>query len=311
MGARLQQLADDLVLIDTDYQGSPESIAVYLLLGERPALIETGPASTVDTVLSGVRAAGLDPGDLRAAAVTHIHLDHAGGVGTLAQRLPHLQVYVHPVGAPHLVDPTRLLVSARRLYGDSLETLFGQILPAPADRVHVLEDGAVVPLGSRMLRALHTPGHAGHHHAYLDEASGDLFSGDAAGVVMPGSRYAAPPVPPPDLDFAAWRRTIALMREVRPRRLLLTHFGPHEWVDGLLTQLQSRLDARERFAGEIARAGWGEPEVTARLVERVAAEMAEVRGSAPGVGFEAVMPLRNNVLGLMHYANRRLGRISS
>jgi glyoxylase-like metal-dependent hydrolase (beta-lactamase superfamily II) len=217
-------------------------------------------------------------------------------------------VYVHPIGAPHLVDPTRLLASARRLYGDSLEALFGEIVPAPADRVHVVEDGGILQLGSRRLRALNTPGHASHHHAYLDEASGDLFTGDAAGVAMPGSPCVAPPTPPPDLDFRAWRGSIARMRAVRPTRLLLTHFGPHTWVEGLLTQLQDGLDARERFAAQIAQAGWGEPEVTARLVEMVAAEMARVKGKAPARGFEAVMPLRNNVLGLTHYAGRLTSR---
>ncbi len=307
--ARIQRLADDLVLIDTDYQHSPESIAVYLLLGDRPALIETGPASTVNTVLEGVRAAGLDPQDLRAAAVTHIHLDHAGGAGTLAQRFPHLQVYVHPIGAPHLADPARLLTSARRLYGDALETLFGQILPVPADRVHIVEDGDVLQLGSRRMKTLETPGHASHHHAYLDEASGDLFTGDAAGVAMPGSRYVGPPTPPPDLDVPAWKRTLARMREVRASRLLLTHFGPHTWVDELLTQLEGWLDAREQFAQQIAAAGWDEPEVTARLTALVAEEMAQVRGSAPPTGFEAVMPLRNNVLGLIRYGGRWKSRV--
>src|SRR3972149_6493964 len=217
--ARIQRLAEDLVLIDTDYQRSPESIAVYLLLGDRPALIETGPASTVETVLQGVRAAGLDPRDLQAAAVTHIHLDHAGGAGTLAQRFPHLQVYVHPIGAPHLADPSRLLTSARRLYGDALETLFGQILPVPADRVHVVKDGDVLPLGSRRMKALETPGHASHHHVYLDEASGDLFTGDAAGVAMPGPREVGPP--PPPLFFLMIRRPprSTLFRAVRGSRL--------------------------------------------------------------------------------------------
>src|SRR3990172_11561577 len=139
--ARIQRLAEDLVLIDTDYQRSPESIAVYLLLGDRPALIETGPASTVETVLQGVRAAGLDPRDLQAAAVTHIHLDHAGGAGTLAKRFPHLQVYVHPIGAPHLADPSRLLTSARRPSRDALGTLFGAILPGAADPAPLLPGG--------------------------------------------------------------------------------------------------------------------------------------------------------------------------
>jgi glyoxylase-like metal-dependent hydrolase (beta-lactamase superfamily II) len=175
--------------------------------------------------------------------------------------------------------------------------------------VHAVQDGTVLELGRRRLRLMETPGHASHHHAYLDEASGDLFTGDAAGVVMPGSRYVSPPVPPPDLDFTAWRQSIARMRAARPRRLLLTHFGPHQWAEDLLVQLQDRLDARERFAAEIAAHGWDEAEVTARLSALVAAEMAAVQAQAPARGFEAVMPARNNVLGLLHYASRRLGTV--
>ncbi len=302
--ARVQRLAPDLVLIDTDYRKKAESIAVYLLLGDRPALIETGPASTVETLLEGVREAGLDPRDLQAAAVTHIHLDHAGAAGTLAQRLPHLHVYVHPVGAPHLADPARLLASARRLYGDALEPLFGQVVPVPAERLHVLEDGAALSLGSRTVTALSTSGHATHHHVYFDEASSDIFTGDAAGVAMPRARYVTPPTPPPELDFAAWRQTITRVRALRPARLLLTHFGPHTWTDDLLAQLQLRLDAREGFAAEIAERGWGEAEISARLTKTVAQEMAEVREPGQPGEMEVMMPLRNNVLGLLRYAGQ-------
>ncbi len=302
--ARLQWLAPDLVLIDTSYQKKAESIAVYLLLGDRPALIETGPASTVETLLEGVREAGLEADDLQAAAVTHIHLDHAGAAGTLAQRLPHLHVYVHPVGAPHLADPTRLLASARRLYGDALDPLFGPVVPVPPERLHVLDDSAVVALGSRTVRALNTPGHASHHHVFFDEHSGDLFTGDAAGVAMPRTRYVTPPTPPPELDFTAWRQTITRVRALRPARLLLTHFGPHTWADDLLAQLQDRLDARERFAAEIAEHGWGEAEISARLTHTVAQEMAEVREPGQPGEMEVMMPLRNNVLGLLRYAGQ-------
>src|SRR5713226_505050 len=171
---QIQRIADDLVVIDVHYNHTPQVIGSYLLLGERPALIETGPTSTVENLLEGVRQAGLDPTDLVAVAVTHIHLDHAGGAGTLAQRFPQLDVYVHPVGAPHLIDPTRLVASAGRLYGDALHRLFGEVVPVPAQQVKVLHDGDQVLLGSRRFVALDTPGHATHHHAYWDPASADL-----------------------------------------------------------------------------------------------------------------------------------------
>src|SRR5512134_3928473 len=156
----VRRLADDLVLIDTLFNRTGEAIGVYLLLGERPALIETGPAATLDAVFDGIRASGLRPEDLAAVAVTHIHLDHAGGAGTIVSRLPHVPVYVHPIGGPHLIDPTRLVASAGRLYGDNLPRLFGQVVGVPADRIHVLQDGDEVTLGNRRLVAIETPGHA-------------------------------------------------------------------------------------------------------------------------------------------------------
>ena len=307
--ARIDHLAGDLILIDTDYSHTPEAIGAYLLLGERPALIETGPASTIETLLDGIRAAGLDPRDLQAIAVTHIHLDHAGAAGALVNRFPHLDVYVHPVGAPHLIDPARLLASARRLYGEALERLMGETIPLPRERVHMLEDGAQVRLGSRRLVALDSPGHAGHHLAFLDEASGDLFTGDAAGVALPGSRYVAPPTPPPDLDIPAWRVTLARLRALRPRRLLLTHFGPHTWVDDLLTQLEGHLDARERLAMDAAAAGLDEEAFAERLRALTAREIAEVESAGQPARYDVMMPARNNVLGLIRYASRRTRRV--
>jgi glyoxylase-like metal-dependent hydrolase (beta-lactamase superfamily II) len=307
--ARIDHLAGDLILIDTDYSHTPEAIGVYLLLGERPALIETGPASTIETLLDGIRAAGLDPRDLQAIAVTHIHLDHAGAAGTLVNRFPHLDVYVHPVGAPHLIDPARLLASARRLYGDALERLMGETIPLPRERVHMLEDGAQVRLGSRQFVALDTPGHASHHLAFLDEASGDLFTGDAAGVALPGSRYVAPPTPPPDLDIPAWRATLARLRALHPRRLLLTHFGPHTWVDDLLTQLEGHLDARERLAMDAVADGLDEETFAEELRVLTAREIAEVEDAGQPARYDVMMPARNNVLGLIRYATRRARRV--
>lgn len=306
--ARIQQIAEDLMAIDARYNGTPGAVAVYLLLGERPALIETGPASTVETVLEGIHQAGLDPTALRAAAVTHIHLDHSGAAGTLAARNPNLEIYVHPLGAPHLVDPARLIASARRLYGPVLEGLLGEPQPISSHRVHVLRDGDELRLGSRTLIAFATPGHATHHHVYFDRATGDLFSGDAAGVALEGSRYVTPPTPPPELDFAAWRTTLGRIRDLQPRRLLLTHFGPQLWVEQLLADLDRRLSIRERLAAEAATAGWDEAALTERLGALTAGEIAE---SAPGEErrYEVTTPLRNNVLGLLRYAARPPRRV--
>ncbi len=297
---RIQWLADDLVLIDTHYCGKAEAIGAYLLLGPRPALLETGPAATVETMLAGVRTAGLDPAALQVIAVTHIHLDHAGAVGLLVQRFPHLDVYVHPVGAPHLIDPSRLLASARRLFGDGMKFL-GEAMPVPAERIHTLEDGAAIVLGSRRLVALDTPGHAHHHLVYLDEQTSDLFTGDAAGVAMPGSRYVRPPTPPPELDIQAWDGTIARIRSLRARRLLLTHFGPHTWVDDLLMQLQKRLHANERSVREALDAGDAEEVVAERLRSAAAAEVDRLDGPVSAAQFVVIMATWQSALGLIRY----------
>ena len=185
----------------------------------------------------------------------------------------------------------------------------GETIPLPRERVHILEDGAQVRLGSRRLVALDTPGHASHHLAFLDEASGDLFTGDAAGVSLPGSRYVAPPTPPPDLDIPAWRVTLARLRALRPRRLLLTHFGPHTWVDDLLTQLEGHLDARERLAMDAVAAGLDEETFAEQLRVLTAREIAEVEGAGQPARYDVMMPARNNVLGLIRYASRRTRRV--
>lgn len=300
-----EQITDDLILVDTQYAGTPRAIGSYLLLGQRPALIETGPASTVENLLEGVRAAGLDPRDLRAVAVTHIHLDHAGATGELVRRFPHLEVYLHPVGAPHIVDPSRLLSSARRLYGESLETLLGEPIPVPAEQVHTLADSDRVLLGSRSLTAIDSPGHARHHLVYFDEAAGDLFTGDAAGVALPGSRYVRPPTPPPELDIPTWQVTIDRIKALGARRLLLTHFGPHQWVNDMLNQLQERLNAWAELVRLALEDGMGEEAIVERLRAVGAAESAATDGPDGAARLEVIMSTRLSALGLMRYVRAR------
>lgn len=302
--ARIERIADDLVVIDVDYNHTPQVISSYLLLGERPALVETGPTSTVDTLLAGVRAAGVDPRDLGAVAVTHIHLDHAGGAGALAQQFPQLDVYVHPVGAPHLIDPARLVASAGRLYGDALHRLFGDVVPVPEQQVKVLHDGDEVLLGSRRLVALDTPGHASHHHAFWDPASADLFTGDVAGVALPGSRYVRAPTPPPQLDLPAWERSLARLRALRPRRLLLTHYGPHTWVADLLTQLEERLHGNLQLVREGLAAGESEDAITGRLRTATLREIEDRDGPGASARYELIMPVWQSVVGLIRYIEK-------
>jgi len=300
----ITRLSADLILIDTGYNDTPEAVGVYLLLGDRPGLIETGPASRADAVLAGIGEAGLRPEHLQVIAVTHIHLDHAGGAGTLAHRLPRVHVYVHPVGAPHLGDPSRLLSSAGRLYGDDLVRLFGQTVPVPQDRLHVLADGDQVVIGGRRLVAVDTPGHARHHHAYWDPAHGDLFTGDVAGVALPRSRFVRAPTPPPELDVPTWQASLRRLRALRPRRLLLTHFGAHDWVEELLDQLEERLrEGVERVRDDLA-AGLDAEAITARMHTLAVRQITSRDGAAAAARYEVIMPIRQSVLGLIRYVEK-------
>jgi glyoxylase-like metal-dependent hydrolase (beta-lactamase superfamily II) len=238
----IQQLEPDLFLIDHELQGVPRTIASYLLTdGDDLTLIETGPATTMETLLGGVRAAGFDPERITRLVVTHIHLDHAGAAGALLQRLPHARLFVHRVGAPHMADPSRLLASATRIFEEDMERLWGKVLPVPEERMVILDDEARIRVGNRILNALHTPGHAPHHLAYCDLESGVMFTGDVAAVRLDDSAYLRPPTLPPEVDIELWRQSIARLRALRPRRLYLTHFGPSndpEWhFDSVLTRL--------------------------------------------------------------------------
>jgi glyoxylase-like metal-dependent hydrolase (beta-lactamase superfamily II) len=190
------------LVIDTHMHGEAGITAAFLVRGEKTALVETGPKSSVDHVLAGLDGAGVETLDW--IVVTHIHLDHAGAAGTIATRFPGATVAVHSVGAPHLVDPSKLWSSASRIYGDEMDRLWGGIDPLPADRIRVLDDGDKIDLGGRSLQAVETPGHAGHHHAFVDDATGIVFAGDAIGVRLPEVGVIRPATPPPEfrLDVA-------------------------------------------------------------------------------------------------------------
>jgi glyoxylase-like metal-dependent hydrolase (beta-lactamase superfamily II) len=222
----LVPLPADTRLIDLLHLGRPHVIGTYVLLGDQPALVDPGPTSTLATMEAGLAAHGLALADIQSILLTHIHLDHAGATGTLLQRYPHLQVYVHPRGAPHLVAPEKLIQSATRLYGDAMQRLWGAILPVPEQAINVLSDGQVLRLGGRTLQIYDAPGHASHHVIYFDENSRAAWIGDTGGACRPGAAVARPATPPPDIDIEAWQRTLDTLGALDPTALLLTHFGP-------------------------------------------------------------------------------------
>jgi glyoxylase-like metal-dependent hydrolase (beta-lactamase superfamily II) len=226
------------------FQGLQGVIASYLLedSGEI-GLIEVGPTSCLDTLLEALTGEGIHPTDVSALLVTHVHLDHAGAAGTLMRRFPRARLYVHERGVAHLLDPSKLVASATRIYGDHMDALWGAIEPTPADRTISIVDGATIQIGSTTLEAIYTPGHASHHVVYHDAARKAVFTGDVAAVRLQGHDYVRPPTPPPDIDVEVWSQSVLRVRELNPDTLYLTHFGAFTDIDAHLGQIHNRLHA--------------------------------------------------------------------
>jgi glyoxylase-like metal-dependent hydrolase (beta-lactamase superfamily II) len=223
----VRDLGEGRKLLDLDFRDTEGLVAAYLL--PEPdgwALVETGPTTCHAPLLAGIAEAGVSADEIRHVFVTHIHLDHAGGVGALIDALPRATFLAHEVGVPHLIDPSKLVASARRAWGSAADPLWGQILPAPASRLVALHGGERFPLASGSLEVIATPGHARHHLSYFDTRLRALFTGDSAGVRLERSSHLRPAVPPPDLDLEALFASLDEMRRREPRLVLFSHFGP-------------------------------------------------------------------------------------
>lgn len=306
---RTREVDVDTILIDLKF-GLPEVLGSYLLLGDRPALVETGPTPCLGALEEGLAERKIRLEDLEAVAVTHIHLDHAGAVGVLCRRNPRLRVFVHPVGAPHLQDPTRLLRSAQRIYGSWMETLWGEVAPVPQDRITVVRDGETFQLGGRLLLALDSPGHASHHHVYVDQTSGTAFTGDAAGISLPGCPVVRPPTPPPDLDLDLWERTLDRLAGLQLRKLCLTHFGVRDDAAVVLAELRRRLREVEATLMEGWKAGESTDQLTERLRSYLQPEVEARCGRQAADRQEIAANYRMNVLGYVRYFEKRFGQAS-
>lgn len=244
---------DGLAVIDTHHMGRPNVVATYALLGDEPGLVDPGPASTLPAVEAGLARHGIALADLRYVVLTHIHLDHAGATGLILERNPGVRVLVHERGAPHLVDPSRLVSSAGQLWGDRVEQLWGRTAPVPPAAITTFVGGERAQVGPHALRAYDAPGHAKHHLVWHDEGAGHAFVGDNCGVRLPGVAFTRPATPPPDVDLDAWLRTLDQIEALSPSRLMLTHFGHFDDPGFHLADFRERL---LRWA-ELVRAGLG------------------------------------------------------
>jgi glyoxylase-like metal-dependent hydrolase (beta-lactamase superfamily II) len=274
--------SEPLSPIDLHHAGAPRTIGVYLLGTETgPALFDCGPSSCIDALKTGLAERGLELRDVKHLLLSHIHLDHAGAAGSLVREHPALQVWVSEIGAPHLVDPSRLERSARRLYGDTFDGLWGELAPVPEENVRVAADRAAG------LEVFPAPGHASHHVVYVDGTT--VYAGDAAGVRIQPSMSVLPPTPPPDVDVEGWYRTLDQIERLAPERLALIHFGVAEDVARHLAELRERLDAWARRVEQ----GASEDEFVAAAKEDLPADEADE--------YDRAMPFWQSYAGLVRY----------
>jgi glyoxylase-like metal-dependent hydrolase (beta-lactamase superfamily II) len=289
-------MAPNAKLIDVHQRNRERVIGAWDLGG---AIVDPGPESRMETLLAGLTE------EPRALLLTHIHLDHAGATGALVERFPAMEIWVHARGAPHLADPTKLLASAERIYGDEMGPLWGRVAPVPERNIRVLEGGETLEAAGRRFAVEYTPGHASHHVVYFDQSDGTAYVGDVAGVRIPPSDFVQPPTPPPDIDVPAWIQSIDLVAEREPSCLALTHFGS---VDEPLPHLE-RTKVALHEAAELARRMLEEhedPDEAGRAyvaeVNRITEERTDARTAA---GLEVGSPIEQRWAGLLRYCQKQ------
>lgn len=286
-------LADGFETLDLEFHGQREVIATALLHGRSGiALVDPGPTTTWGALTSLLRARGIGPRDVRAVLITHIHLDHAGVCGVAAEAWPEATFFVHERGAPHMADPSKLLVSASRLYGSDMDRLWGEVRPLPASRLRVLSGGEIIEAAGRRLTAAWTPGHASHHVSYFDGRHGVAFVGDTAGIRRGLNPYVMPPTPPPDIDLDAWRESTRTVLGWHPAQIFLTHFGAFPDPEGHFAKLWDRIeDWSRRVRTSLSLPGSDEERAVAftnGIVEDLSRQMsaAEAEGYAKAARFD-------------------------
>jgi len=296
-----------ITTLDVNWTGRPRSIAAALLESDgHRAIIDPGPESTLGTLRERLGARGISVADLDAILLTHIHLDHAGATGTLVRENPRLAVYVHKNGAAHVVDPSKLLASAGRLWGDELQALFGNTLPVPPENLRILEGGETLTLGARKLGVAYTPGHASHHVSYFDQDAGVAFVGDTAGVRVANGPYTLPATPPPDIDLEIWDSSFAAILARRPARLFLTHYGFSDDPAAHIAGFRERLHRWAALTEEVLRTSPDDAAAMSAFVTRFRAEMDQELGVAEAEHHAFTAGLNLSFLGLARYLRKRV-----
>jgi glyoxylase-like metal-dependent hydrolase (beta-lactamase superfamily II) len=294
--------------IDTLLGGWTRLTAGYLVEGPAPVLVETGSQTSVPALLAALEEHGVAPGDLAGVAVTHIHLDHAGGVGDVARAFPQATVYVHEKGARHLVDPARLVRSAAQVYGDLLDSLYGRLEPTPAERIHVLADGETIEIGpGRTLTTIDSPGHAKHHLGLHDSESGILFAGDAVGVRLPDAGILRPATPPADFDLDQAVTSLRKFRARNPAGVALAHYG---LLPDPLVMLEEAEEILRHWA-EVAERAWRAGDDIAGALEKEFASDVDGVAADQRAKLDTLNGIHSNAAGLRRWLETTKGDLDS
>ena len=300
-------LAPGIDYVDLNFLGFPNIIATAVLHGPAGvALIDPGPSTSLANLRASLDRGGIAMRDVRQILLTHIHLDHAGGAGTLVKGNPDIEVYVHERGAPHLADPARLLSSATRLYGQDMERLWGDFLAVPRERLRILTGGERISAGGRTLEVAYTPGHASHHVSYFEPATRVAFVGDTAGIRRGSGQYVMPAAPPPDIDLEIWRESEARILAWDPDTLFLTHFGPFNGARQHFQELMDRLVEWSRLARRlVADASLAEEEREQRFVAEAVQDLRRIVGVADAEQYSRAGSIAYSWQGLARYWRKR------
>jgi glyoxylase-like metal-dependent hydrolase (beta-lactamase superfamily II) len=298
-------LTSGLSWIDLEFLGRRQAIATGVVQSVGGvALIDPGPTTCLDVLERELLQMGIRFGDVAQILLTHIHLDHAGATGGIIQRHPHVQVLVHERGAPHMADPSKLLQSAARLYGDRMDLLWGEVIPVPPANLKVLTGGETVRAGGRDFNVAYTPGHASHHVSYFELSSGVAFVGDTAGVCVEGG-YVLAPTPPPDIDLDLWASSVARIEQWSPSTLFLTHFGPIVTVRPHLNTLLENLSTVSELVRASLMAPGTDEERRMRFVGDLRRELRRLMTHEQAMAYEGASPLDLSWLGLARYWRKR------
>lgn len=297
-----------LTTLDLAFLGHSRVIAAGLLHGSGPevALVDPGPASSLDGLKAALGQQGLALSDVGAILLTHIHLDHAGVTGRLVADHPRIRVFVHERGAAHLIDPSKLMASAARIYGAQMDRLWGQMVPVPEQNVQVLRGGECIRAAGRDLQVAYTPGHAWHHVSYFDPATRTALAGDTGGIRLPGSALVLPPTPPPDIDLEAWDESIGRLLAWQPERVFVTHFGAFADASAHLAELRRRMaEWASLAAASLAEGATTDEQRRTRFADAVRVSVAQAVGKDAAEAYNLAVPFEDCWSGLARYFRKR------